>query len=55
MRATGKSIEYLRETPICQIRKDIEAETGRKMRVYPAYREPFSREEVDKIVRKALK
>jgi len=33
VRSTGKDINYLRNTPICEIRKDVEREKGQPMQV----------------------
>ena len=52
MGATGKSIEYLRDVPIDEIRKDVVRGTGRDIFLEE---ENTYWKDVDKILRRALR
>ncbi|MFA6492816.1 MAG: hypothetical protein WCV58_01615 [Patescibacteria group bacterium] len=54
-RSTGRTVKYLRETPICQQRRDIEAKTGKPMRIVSSLPRILDSKTINQMVDKALR
>ena len=51
---TGMTVDHIRETPLCELRKEIEERNGRPLRVSPEGA-AMSHEDIEKMLDEILK
>jgi len=52
--ATGMTVEHIRQTPLCDLRKEKEAISG-PVKIVPSSEDIFSRDQVENLLDEALK